>query len=231
MKSSAEWESIALRAALLLSKMAFDLSLVATISESSNAEVFVDQLSVLGLARHSIIRTDQPETAGALPIDEMFSADSCLLDLSDLKRLRFLVDLPVHTWPGARLLCSLDRIAGGDSVMVREICKRIDAVAGSITSAMQITGSAVPEPALQTLQAWMLTSNLKLALIGLGTGDLCAVTRSGLLTRQAQARSAPNALPALLAAVALSLATRSGPAETIEVAQTFLTNAEDEQEH
>ncbi|MGD9710584.1 MAG: hypothetical protein AB7V46_00785 [Thermomicrobiales bacterium] len=226
-KPAAEWESVGLRAAARLAALGFDVSLVAKLPANADAAEVRRALLQAGVGTDHVTNA---ETGTALPVDAMFTARCCLLDLSDMGRFRFLVDLPVHTWPGARLAGCIDRIIEADAVPAREICQRIDAVAGSLPAAIELTGARGPNEALRVMQTWMLSGNLRLAVVSGADGEIFGVHRMGIW------RTAPNGGPnegksaqsVLLAAVGAALAERVAPENALRLAAAMYPVASDD---
>lgn len=88
---------------------------VRTIANSAQAwEALDDAFAHVGITAWMSVRDSAPATHQAngasirmgdtLNIDELFSHDLVILATPDQKLRRFLADLPVHTWPGVKIM-------------------------------------------------------------------------------------------------------------------------------
>jgi hypothetical protein len=109
-----------------------------------------------------------PALGMKIPVDALFTADICLIDLADLRLFRFLVDLPVHTYPTARLLGLLTRLPSASDARSSEIIERLDAIAGTDEDLLRITGAGTLLGALAATQAVARAANLHQSFVRAG---------------------------------------------------------------
>lgn len=149
---------------------------VRTIAHSSEAwELLDDAFGHVGITSWMSVR-EQPAAAfqanGAsirmgdtLNIDELFSHDLVILATPDQKLRRFLADLPVHTWPGVRIMCLLHLHDG--PVLTDDLLDltRFDSVIGSDDSFALIANAAESQDSgLADFAPHMRGSNLRAAV-------------------------------------------------------------------
>ncbi|MBX3070191.1 MAG: hypothetical protein KF883_06855 [Thermomicrobiales bacterium] len=207
-------DSPAIDTALALASGRASAALVARLLDTDESRVQLERLDAAGIDLEHVERASLAEfdVPMALPIDAMFSADCCLVDLADADRFRFLVDLPVHTWPAARLAGRLERLSTFPEQTGREILERIDSIAGRVEDAFWLTGSADPGSIISTLHHLMQNGNLRLGLISDGR-SVHAISRSEVMS---VAVDRPPLPAALLSSVVYATACRLDPAAAIE---------------
>lgn len=99
-----------------------------------------------------------------LDITAIFDHDLVILDVGDVTLRRFLLDLPAHTAPRARLLGPLGHLSRSGPETL-ELTLRHDAVVGTERELCRITEVATIDAALSTLQQRMRGANLRIAAI------------------------------------------------------------------
>ncbi|MGH2535014.1 MAG: carbohydrate kinase family protein [Thermomicrobiales bacterium] len=102
-----------------------------------------------------------------LDVTAIFAHDLVIIDTDDLPLRRFLVDLPAHTAPRARLLGTLTYLSDSGATDALTVALGHDAVVGNERELCQIVGLQDFEGALIRMQQAMRTSNLR----------ACAMTR------------------------------------------------------
>jgi ribokinase len=137
-----------------------------------------------------IISTEPPErtifwhqgarlTRGSrLDITGIFEHDVVLLDVDDLSLRRFLVDLPAHTVPTARLLGPLTYLADAETPAALELALRHDVIVGNEREALEITGQTCLDRAICRLQEAMRGQTLRAGLITRGAAGAVAFTQT-----------------------------------------------------
>jgi hypothetical protein len=207
-------DSPAIDTALALASGRASITLVARLLDTDESRAQLERLSAAGIDVEHVDRSspDEFDAPMALPIDAMFSADCCLVDLADPDRFRFLVDLPVHTWPAARLAGRLERLSTFPEQTSREILERIDSIAGRIEDAFSLTGSSDPDSIIPALQNLMQNGNLRLALISDGS-SVHAISRSEVISAVLDRPPLPATL---LSSVVYATACRLDPITAIE---------------
>lgn len=113
-----------------------------------------------------------------LDIAAIFGHDLVLLDVADAPLRRFLVDLPAHTAPGARLLGTLTYLADAGLPDAFDLALRHDAITGNDRQVLALTGTATLDGALAVVQARMTGANLRAWVVSRGADGCSVVTRS-----------------------------------------------------
>ena len=118
------------------------------------------------------------------PIDiaGLFAMDSVVIAVSDLKLHRFLVDLPVHTSPNARLIGLLSSLAAHSRPEAIEIALLHDLVIATSGEIEALTGAAGEEAAIGEMQRRMSGANLRTAAILGRDGAFLIVEKSERFT-------------------------------------------------
>jgi len=114
--------------------------------------------------------------AGAIPrrgdridIDRLFTRDLVLLDSVDPLLRRFLIDLPVHTYPGVKILVPMTYVVDFPGEDELDSVIRCDALVGSAHELCQLTGRHSVDAAVAAMQTLMRVSNLRSVAITLGS--------------------------------------------------------------
>lgn len=103
-----------------------------------------------------------------LDITGLFDQDVLVLDMADAGLRRWLLDLPAHTQPRARLLGTMAYLAHSDLVDAFALLLRHDVVVGNSKEVMTITGTWTLSDAETALQRRMRGENLRVAIITSG---------------------------------------------------------------
>lgn len=109
-----------------------------------------------------------PRRGDRIDIDRLFTRDLVLLDSVDPLLRRFLIDLPVHTYPNAKILVPMAYVIdfpGNDEL---DSIVRCDALVGSEQELLALTGCASLDAGIEHMQARMRVSNLRYAAITRG---------------------------------------------------------------
>lgn len=112
-----------------------------------------------------------------LDIGAIFEHDLVLVDADDLSLRRFLVDLPAHTRPAARLLGVLTYLADGGSPDAFDIALGHDALVGNERELKQITNTSSLNEAIARIQGGMQAANLRAGAISRGSRGATVFTR------------------------------------------------------
>jgi ribokinase len=115
-----------------------------------------------------------------IDIERLFSADVTVVDCIDLDLRRFLVDLPAHTRPAARLIGTLTYLAGVDASDKVDIGLRHDVLIGNDKEYRELLELDGPEDILRTIQRRMPGSNLRIAVMTRGANGASLVTRDSI---------------------------------------------------
>ena len=119
-----------------------------------------------------LVRHDRLDIAG------LFGGDLLVLDVADIPLRRFLLDLPAHTAPAARLLGPLTYLADSDHHHAFDLALRHDAIAGSERDLLRVTGTWSPSDAVTALQHRMRGETLRAAFITRGAEGCRVITES-----------------------------------------------------
>jgi sugar/nucleoside kinase (ribokinase family) len=116
----------------------------------------------------------QLERGDQLDIAWLFGGDVLVVDVADVPLRRFLVDLPAHTMPTARILGPLTYLANNDLPDAFDLALRHDAIVGNEHDLLDVTGTWTLSDAVTALQSRMRGADLRAALITRG-GEGCRV--------------------------------------------------------
>lgn len=114
----------------------------------------------------------------AIDITSVFSHDLVLLDVDDMPLRRFLVDLPAHSVPSARLLGTMTYLADSGEADAWEIALRHDLLVGNERELLELSGQPALEPALNVVQGAIAGANLRACIVSRGAHGAVAVTGS-----------------------------------------------------
>lgn len=130
--------------------------------------------------------------AGAMPrmgdridIARLFTRDLVILDSVDPELRRFLIDLPVHTYPDVKILVPMTYVVDFPGRDELESVLRSDALVGSAGELCQLMQAAKLEDAIGALRKQMRTSNLRVAAVTLGAGGAIAFDTERVLAMPA----------------------------------------------
>jgi sugar/nucleoside kinase (ribokinase family) len=108
----------------------------------------------------------------------LFGHDVVLVDVDEAPLRRFLLDLPAHTLPTARMLGTLTYLDDHDIPDAFDLVLRHDAIVGNARELVALTRSPDLESAIAAVRARMPGANLRVAAITLGSRGSLAFTRS-----------------------------------------------------
>jgi sugar/nucleoside kinase (ribokinase family) len=113
-----------------------------------------------------------------LDIWEIFAADLVLVDVDDLALRRYLVDLPAHTVPAARLLGAMTYLADVATRETLEIAVAHDALVGNERELRALTGGRTLDDACRRLQSEMRFANLRACAVSKGANGATILTET-----------------------------------------------------
>jgi ribokinase len=113
-----------------------------------------------------------------LDIGGLFGGDVLVLDVPDLALRRFLLDLPAHTVPTARVLGPLNYIADKELPDAFDLALRHDVIVGNEPQLLEVTGTWTLGDAITALQSRMRGETLRAALITRGAEGCRVVTEA-----------------------------------------------------
>ncbi len=115
-----------------------------------------------------LVRGDRLDIAG------LFGGDVLVVDVAEVSLRRFLVDLPAHTVPTARILGPLTYLAHNDLSDAFDLALRHDTIVSNERDLLDVTGTWTLSDAVKALQSRMRGADLRAALITRG-GEGCRV--------------------------------------------------------
>jgi sugar/nucleoside kinase (ribokinase family) len=110
-----------------------------------------------------------PRRGDRIDVDRLFTRDLVLLDSVDPALRRFLIDLPVHTYPGVKILIPMTYVVDFPGQDELDSIARCDALVGSEAELLQLTATDSLAAAVPALQALMRVSNLRWAAATMGS--------------------------------------------------------------
>lgn len=100
-----------------------------------------------------------------LDIERLFDQDVVVLDMADLSLRRWLLDLPAHTQPRARLLGTLTYLTDPHLTDAFDLALRHDVLVGNEKDYLAVTGTWTLSDAENAVQSRMRGENLRVAII------------------------------------------------------------------
>ena len=119
-----------------------------------------------------LVRGDRLDVAG------LFGGDVLVVDVADAPLRRFLLDLPAHTVPTARILGPLTYLANGNLPDAFDLALRHDAIVSNERDLLDVTGTWTLSDAVKALQSQMRGANLRAALITRGSEGCRVITET-----------------------------------------------------
>jgi ribokinase len=111
-----------------------------------------------------------------LDISGIFGHDLVLLDVDDMPLRRFLVDLPAHTVPGARLFGTMTYLSDSGTPDGWQIALRHDVLVGNEREILTLTQKSSLDEALLEVQKAMPGNPLRACVVSRGDKGAAAVT-------------------------------------------------------
>jgi ribokinase len=109
-----------------------------------------------------------PRRGDRIDIDRLFTRDLVLLDSVDPLLRRFLIDLPVHTYPEVRILVPMTYVVDFPGTDELDSVVRCDALVGSAHELRQLMNCDVLDDAIAAMQEQMRIANLRSVAVTLG---------------------------------------------------------------
>ena len=103
-----------------------------------------------------------------LDVSRLFSHDVVIVDVADVRLRRFLLDLPTHTVPRARLLGPLTYLADPDLPNGLDLALRHDVLVGSEPDLLAVSGTWTLSDATTAVQARMSGQALRAVVVTRG---------------------------------------------------------------
>jgi ribokinase len=119
-----------------------------------------------------LVRGDRLDIAG------LFGGDVLVVDVADVSLRRFLVDLPAHTVPTARMLGPLTYLADKELPDAFDLALRHDTIVGDERDLLAVTGTWTLSDAVTAVQSRMRGADLRAALITRGSEGCRVVTEA-----------------------------------------------------
>jgi ribokinase len=193
-----------LNSAMTLARLGFKVSLVSVVGDDDVGRCILDSLDREGIDRHWVeTREGEPtdrsfvivsreerertifcqqsatlKKGDPLDIAAIFAHDLVILDVDDMPLRRFLVDLPAHTLPAARLLGPMTYLADSREAAAWEIAVRHDVIVGNERELLTLTGASSLDEGLTIAQHSMSGTNLRACIVSRGDRGAVAVTKS-----------------------------------------------------
>jgi sugar/nucleoside kinase (ribokinase family) len=191
-------------------------ALAALVPANDQGAVIRAKLTAAGV---DISRVESSERAtlrlgDRIDVAGLFDMDAVLLAVSDPRLHRFLVDLPVHTAPNARLIGVIDHLAAHVDSESWETAMRHDAIMATLPDIQAITGECDANRALDQLQRAMTGHNLRAAAVIDPRG---AAT---ILTKTDRVSGAADSFERFAAATTVVFARRDPWSEAFEIADS-----------
>ena len=172
------------RIAALIQEAGAETAMVGLIGNGPTGASIIAQLQTAGVdvsrltvsAMPAITLGDQIDVAG------LFAMDAVLIAVSDVKLHRFLVNLPVHTAPNARLIGLLPHLAAKPGAEALEIALLHDLVIATASEIQALTQAEDASHAIDKIQRRMIGSNLRTAAISDCDNQAWIVTKTERFT-------------------------------------------------
>ncbi len=199
-----------------------------SVAHSADAwEALDGHFGACGVTTWLMIRDEDSPGIGAsirmgdvLNIDELFAHDLVIVACRDVALRRFLADLPVHTYPGVRILSLIHFEEGPIEGERLEDLTRFDVIVGGERDFARISGAATNEDAhpLVAMHPVIHATNVRAAISWGRAGEFaCIGPTQPLLTVPAIATSeaqSPLAWAAFVGAIAMGMIERQSWEET-----------------
>ncbi len=198
---------------------------IRTVANSRNAwEVLDEAFGSVGITSWMTIRDEAPATyrdngaetrmGDVLNIDELFSHDLVIVATRDRALRRFLADLPVHTYPGVRMMTLIDLHDGVVEDENLADLLRFDVLVGSDAAFSSITSieSPIAGSGIAAFESHLRGSNVRAAVSwGKHGAFRCVTPEDNLVTippHHAPATTSDAPWAAFVSAVAVGLVKR-----------------------
>ena len=109
-----------------------------------------------------------PRRGDRIDIDRLFTRDLVVLDSVDPLLRRFMIDLPVHTYPDVKILVPMTYVVDFPGADELDSVIRCDSLVGSAKELRQLTGHNSLDDAISAMQGKMRVSNLRSIAVTLG---------------------------------------------------------------
>lgn len=152
-----------------------------------------------------------PRMGDRVDIDRLFTRNLVMLDSVDPALRRFLIDLPVHTYPDVKILVPMTYVVDYPGRDELDSVVRCDALVGSEQELLALTRCDSLDEAIRSMQDRMRISNLRSVAITQGTNGALAFDERQIYSISAleiDAVDTTGAGDAFAGAFAVGLATR-----------------------
>jgi hypothetical protein len=169
----------AAKLASLIQGLGAQAALASLVPEDENGDTIMQRLSRSGVDVSRVERSPEPwlKLGARIDVAGLFNLDAVLIAVADPRLHRFLVDLPVHTAPNARLIGLLDHLAGSSEPDALETVLRHDAVVATGAQLANVMRTDETARALDVVQEAMIGHNLRMAAILNDDGAACIVEK------------------------------------------------------
>ncbi len=162
-----------------------------------------------------------PKLGDRFDIDRLFSRHLVLLDSADPALRRFLIDLPVHTYPDVKILAPMTGVVEHPGRDEFDSVIRCDALVGTEDELLALTENDSLDEAIRTMQDHMRVSNLRTVAITRGADGAMAFDARqvfGVAALDVEIHDATGAEAAFAGALAVGLAVRLSLLDTLVLA-------------
>jgi len=192
-----------LNSATTLARLGLRISLVSVVGDDDEGHRILESLDHEGIDRGWVVmsegeRTDRSfvvvsrderertifcqqrttlKKGDPLDIAGIFAHELVVLDVDDMPLRRFLVDLPAHTRPTARLLGPMTYLADSGEADAWEIALRHDVIVGNERELLTLTSAGSLAEGLDIAQHSMSGTNLRACVVSRGNQGAVAVTK------------------------------------------------------
>lgn len=152
-----------------------------------------------------------PKLGDRFDIDRLFTRQLVLLDTADPALRRFLIDLPVHTYPDVKILVPMTGVVGHPGRDELDSVVRCDALVGTEQELLALAGCDSLDEAIRVMQERMRVSNLRTVAITRGADGAMAFDARqvfGVAALDLEVRDTSGAGDAFAGALAVGLAVR-----------------------
>jgi sugar/nucleoside kinase (ribokinase family) len=206
----------AARLAALIQWFGAQAALAALVPDDSRGDAIRAMLHAAGVDLSRVEASPQPslKMGDLVDVAGLFGMDAVLIAVSDPRLHRFLVDLPVHTAPNARLIGLLDHLAASSEADAWETVLRHDAVVATVPELSNVTGTNDAACALEAVQRAMIGHNLRTAAI-LGEDGA-----AWIIEKSQRTEGSASSFDRLAAAVTVVFAARRPWSDVFELASS-----------
>ncbi|MBN9011586.1 MAG: hypothetical protein J0H25_00735 [Rhizobiales bacterium] len=175
--------------AVLMRSFGAKVALAALVPDDQRGVAIMAKLRASGVDMSRVETSPQPrprlKMGDLIDVAGLFDMDAVLVDVSDPRLHRFLVDLPVHTAPNARLIGLLGRLADVGATDAWETVLRHDAVIASALELATVVGANLTAGFLDDIRRAMMGHNLRMVALLDRNCSASIIEQSGRISGEA----------------------------------------------